>query len=134
MKPGRVKGVRVDWFTLLFEIPRGEQSSGFRGLIQRCDEAYSRVRVVHSGYKQALRLFNLFRTYPSPTRAGPAKEGFSFPPGPHFRDYLAGAAANNSGARQLLPSRNIAQQRTSNLLPTATIAIFLRDFLPPLIR
>jgi hypothetical protein len=39
-----------------------------------------------------------------------------------------------SGGRQLVPSRNMAQQRTNNLRATATIAIFLRDFLPPLIR
>jgi hypothetical protein len=43
-------------------------------------------------------------------------------------------AAWLTGARQLVPSRSIAQQRTNSLLPTATMAIFLRDFLPPLRR
>ena len=37
-------------------------------------------------------------------------------------------------SRQLLPSRSIAQQRTSNFLATAVIAIFLRDALPRNIR
>ena len=39
-----------------------------------------------------------------------------------------------TGVRQLVPSRNMAQQRTNNLLPTATMAIFFRDFFPPQIR
>ena len=49
---------------------------------------------------------------------------------PLFPDQATGL----TGARQLVPSRSIAQQRTNSLLPTATMAIFLRDFLPPLIR
>jgi hypothetical protein len=36
--------------------------------------------------------------------------------------------------RQLAPSRSIAQQRISNFLATAVIAIFLRDALPRNIR
>ena len=43
-------------------------------------------------------------------------------------------AALVAGNCQLVPSRSMAQQRTNNLLPTATIAIFLRDFLPPEMR
>lgn len=61
-----------------------------------------------------------------------------FPPGPHFRDYFVrcslAQAATVTGDRQLVPSRSMAQQRTNNLRPTATMAIFLRDFLPPLMR
>jgi hypothetical protein len=46
MKPGRVKrAFGVDWFTLLFEFPRAACASHSRGLIQRCDESHSGLRV-----------------------------------------------------------------------------------------
>jgi hypothetical protein len=76
--------------------------------------------------------------YPLEPDQDPKLVGLTFPLGPHFRDYFFCCrdhqAVCASGGRQLVPSRSIAQQRTNSLLPTATMAIFLRDFLPPLIR
>ena len=90
----------------------------------------------HSGFKQALRLSigsELSLTHSSRTRL---ILGFRFPLGPHFRDYLVftSVGVSSSGERHAVPSRNMAQQRTNKLLPTATMAIFRRDFLPPLMR
>jgi hypothetical protein len=70
MKPGRVKGVRVDWFTLLFEFPRAEL--GARNIVVSFNGA-TRLILGHeffnSGYTQALRQFNLYPNLPLPTRA-----------------------------------------------------------------
>ena len=40
----------------------------------------------------------------------------------------------SAGGRQAVPSRSMAHAITSSLRATATMASFLRDFLPPLIR
>ena len=112
-----------------------------RGLIQRCDAADSGARVFHSGYLRAQRHFNRSKPflYPLEPNQDSGWLAIRFPPGPHFRDYwLRGRfrvlVSLNGGGCQIVPSRNMAQQRTNNRRPTATIAIFLRDFLPPLIR
>ena len=142
MKPGRVKRwVRVDWFTLLFEFPRTEL--GAHQVVVSFNGA-TRLILGYKFFTQALHKLLVISIvsepslYPLEPNQDSKEAGFSFPLGPHFRDYLLGwrypQATCVSGARQLVPSRSIAQQRTNSLLPTATIAIFLRDFLPPLIR
>ena len=103
----------------------------------------------YSGYLRAQRHFQSLQTFSSPTRdltrIQVAAESV-FPLVLTSAITAAGAASGLTaaqglttgnlvtGGRQLVPSRNMAQQRTNNLRPTATIAIFLRDFLPPLIR
>ena len=65
MKPGRVKEeLGVDWFTLLFEFPRAACASHSRGLIQRCDESHSGLRVFLSGLPRVARHLNQFPNLP----------------------------------------------------------------------
>jgi hypothetical protein len=90
------------------------------------------------GFTQAARHFNRFRTslYPLERDQDPKQVGLTLPLvltsaiTLAFRYQVTLAA----GHCQLVPSRSMAQQRTNSLLPTATIAIFLRDFFPPLMR
>src|SRR5215213_9944199 len=87
--------VGVDWFTHLFEIPRGRglhsvntwsQSTVRRGLIQE-HEFFS------SGYLRAQRQFNRAKPFSTHSRLNQhSGRSARFPPGPHFRDYGCGAS------------------------------------------
>ena len=76
-----------------------------------------------------------FRTYLVPLELDPGitSGGLTFPLGPHFRDYLLAQVIRGCQSQAQL-SRSMAQHRTNSLRPTATMAIFLRAFLPPLSR
>ena len=105
-------------------------------LIQRCDESHSQPRVLLSGSLGEFLVFSIsFRTYLFPLELDPGitSGGYTFPLGPHFRDYLLAQVIRGCQSQARL-SRNMAQHRTNNLRPTATMAIFLRAFLPPLSR
>ena len=136
MKPGRVKRVRVDWFTLLFEFPRSDHWSVLRGLNQPCDEAHSwPTRSAPQPHRELFVISISFRTYSAHSISTQLTTPKNVPLGPHLRDYLRPDHQVRLGSqRHRVPSRSIAQQHTSNFRPAATTAIFFRDFLPPLIR
>src|ERR1041384_4398253 len=115
MKPGRVKRwVRVDWFTLLFEFPRCELSSVITW-------SHSTVRrglfwgasFLLSGFTQALRLFQSFRTFPYPLEPDrdSKQAGFSFPLGPHLRDYWSAVPRSGDLADGRPPTGTVAEHR-----------------------
>lgn len=86
-----------------------------------------------------LIVISIVPNFPLPTRADqdPEAPALSFPwvlTSAITDNVLSNQAALAGGHCQLVPSRSMAQQRTNNFLPTATIAILRRDFLPPLMR
>jgi hypothetical protein len=104
------------------------------GLIQRCDESHSGLRVFLSGLprvgssSQSVSELALAPLELTSTCCQRLLCPWSSP-----RDYLIGQLICGCQSQGLL-SRNMAQHRTNNFRPTATIAIFLRAFLPPPLR
>ena|SRR6476646_7955164 len=142
MKPGRVKKwVWVDWFTHLFEIPRGRGALGKDVVsLNGATRLIQEHEFFDSGYLRAQRHFNRSKPFLYPLETNQIQAGRQFVspwsslPRLLVAGPVQGLAIANGGGCQMVPSRSMAQQRTNNCRPTATIAIFRRDFLPPLIR